>query len=381
MKPTDFNLRHLRAFCAVVEGKSVSKAADLVHLTQPAVTHAIAKIEAQVAYKLFDRMPGRIVPNDAAVCILPRFQAAYGFIQDSAIKMVQVKALTALAQYGSYVSSARETGLSQPSLHRSVRDLTAVLGKPLVERHGRGIKLTSDGRYYARRFRLALRELRAALEELDTLAGHETGKITIGAMPLCRARLLPHAMIAFYKRYPHVVIKVVEGSYAELIEPLRDGSLDMMVGAVREDDFNKDVTQDILLYDQPAVFARIDHPLAHLGREPGLKDFCDYPWIMPSPSTPLRKQWEATFKAEGLDLPSVPMECGSATMIRQVLQKSDCLTVLSPDQVAMDVPGKTLSKLLNIPGRMQRCIGLTSRTAWQPTPLQTEFTRILRQQA
>jgi DNA-binding transcriptional LysR family regulator len=72
------------------------------------------------------------------------------------------------------------------------------------------------------------------LTELASLQGVETGRITIGAMPLSRARLLPAAVSAFYRTYPDVRINIVEGSFQELIEPLRDGELDLIIGAATE---------------------------------------------------------------------------------------------------------------------------------------------------
>ncbi|MFX8301108.1 LysR substrate-binding domain-containing protein, partial [Acinetobacter baumannii] len=82
-------------------------------------------------------------------------------------------------------------------------------------------------------FRLALAELRSADIELAALRGHERGRITIGAMPLSRARLLPSAVAAFHRAKPDIDIVIMEGSYAELTGPLRDGDIDMMVGAAR----------------------------------------------------------------------------------------------------------------------------------------------------
>ncbi|MFX8223177.1 LysR family transcriptional regulator, partial [Acinetobacter baumannii] len=45
MERLDVNLRHLRAFLAIMESGSVTAAAREVHLTQPAVTQGIAKLE------------------------------------------------------------------------------------------------------------------------------------------------------------------------------------------------------------------------------------------------------------------------------------------------------------------------------------------------
>ena len=47
------NLRHLRAFVAAVEHGGATRAAERIHLSQPAVTQALAKLEARLGAKLF----------------------------------------------------------------------------------------------------------------------------------------------------------------------------------------------------------------------------------------------------------------------------------------------------------------------------------------
>jgi len=373
MQDQDFNLRHVRALCAAVELESVSKAAEHVHLTQPAVTHAIAKLEDQIGHKLFDRVPGGVRPTQAALRICPRFQRALQHVGLAAITMVHVKALLAVAQHGSYAAARRVTGVSEPSLHRALRELSEVIGQALVVRRGRGIALTENAEDYRRRFQLAMRELSAVLEELDNLLRRDEGRIAIGAMPLCRARILPEALVAFHAQHPGVELKIVEGSYDALLPEIRNGSLDLMIGAQRDETMHKDVQQRPLFRDQPAIFARAGHPLVQLENEPDFAALSAYPWVVPGNTTPLRRQWEAMFKSAEVNAPSVPIECGSVMTIQQILMRSDFLTLLSPDQLALAVRSNVLVKLKDAPIDISRNIGLTTRADWAPTPLQTRF--------
>src|SRR3546814_5327113 len=107
-------------------------------------------------------------------------------------------------------------------------------------------------------------------------------------MPLSRARLLPAAVSAFHRAYPDVRISIVEGAFHELIEPLRDGALDLIIGALRDPSPGPDLAQIPLFDDRPAIIARHSHPL----QGSDLATLALYPWIVPSPSTPLRRQWE-----------------------------------------------------------------------------------------
>jgi LysR family transcriptional regulator, regulator for genes of the gallate degradation pathway len=369
------NLRHLRAAASIMRLGSISAAAQAIHITQPAITQALAKLESQLGLPLFDRRPDGMEATSAATLLAPRIEAALSHIASPRVTMAQLRALLVVADAGSYAGASAATGLAQPSLHRAISDLSIALKRTLVERRGKGIALTDHGRTTVRRFRLARAELEAGLAELASLQGRETGWIVIGAMPLSRARLLPAAVAAFHRAHPGVAISIVEGSFHELIEPLRDGAIDLMIGALRNPPPGDDVVQRHLLEDRPVVIGRKMHPLAQT--EVSLAALATYPWIVPPIGTPLRTQWERMFAEAGLVLPTVPIECGSVMMIRQLLLDSDFLTLLSPDQVAVELEAGWLTQIAETPEGLTRTIGVTVRAGWRPTAMQAAFLKLL----
>ncbi len=297
MDATDLNLRQLGAFASIVRLGGVGAAAAATNLTQPAVTQGLAKLERQLAVTLFERAPRGMVATPTAAVLAPRVEAALALIASSRVTMAQLRALVAVAAAGSYVDAATATGLAAPSLHRAIRDLSLALGRPLVARRGRGLVLTDAGRRTARAFRLALAELSAGLAEIAALAGRPGSRIAIGAMPLARARLLPAVVAAFHRAYPATEIVIAEGSHAELIEPLRDGDLDLLIGALRDPAPGPDVVQTPLFADRPMVIARAGHPL--VGTLPDVGDLTAFGWIVPAVGTPLRTMWGTMFAAAG----------------------------------------------------------------------------------
>ncbi len=370
MEPGRLNLRHLDAFAAIVRLGSVSAAAAVAHLTQPAITQGLARLERQLGVHLFDRHPGGMAATAAAVGFVPRVEAALAYVASRRVTMPQLTAFVAVARGGSYVSASAATGLAEPSLHRAVRDLSLALGRRLVERRGRGLMLTAAGLRTARGFRLALAELAAGLAEVAALQGLARGRIAIGAMPLARARVLPAIIASYHRDFPHVEIVIAEGSHAELIEPLRDGDLDLLIGALRDPGPGPDVVQTPLFDDRPVVIGRAEHPLARVPHT--IAHMADYMWIMPARATPLRAMWEAMFARAGVTAPRVPIECGSVITIRGLLLDSDCLTLLSPDQVAVELAAGWLTTIATPPD-MVRTIGLTARAGWIPTADQRAF--------
>lgn len=368
---TEINLRHLRATVEIADRGTMNAAAAAVNLTQPAITQALARFEGLLGVPLFDRRHDGMTVTDAGALLVPRFRSALDHIASPHVTMARFRALIALADAGSYPAASALTGLSIPSLHRAVNDLGLSLRRPLVRRRGKVVMLTDSGARMARAFRLARVELMAALAELAALKGHETRSIAIGAMPLSRARVLPAAVSRFLRRRPGVRITILEGSRGELIEPLRNGAIDMMIGALRQPLLEADFEQAALFDDRPVVIARAGHPLA--GVQAGLAELARYPWIIAAPGAPLRESWEALFSAQGISLPVVPIESGSVMTIRQLLIDNDFLTLLSPDQVTVELEAGWLCRIDTPALAASRSIGVTTRASWRPTIVQGEF--------
>jgi LysR family transcriptional regulator, regulator for genes of the gallate degradation pathway len=367
----NLNLRHLRAAAEIRRLGSINAAASAVSLTQPAITQALARLEAQLGLQLFDRRHDGMAPVEAAELLAPRIETALGQLGSTRVTMSQMRALLALGEAGSYSAASAATGLSQPSLHRAVSDLSVALRRPLVERRGKGLAFTEGGKRTLRSFRLARAELVAGLTEVEGLKGREIGQITIGAMPLSRARVLPAAISAFHRENPEVRINVIEGSWHELVEPLRDGDIDLMVGALRDPVPDPELVQTPLFDDRPVVIGRKGHPL--VGKVVDIHMLAGFPWTVAASGAPLRAQWEGMFSGQGANIPSVPIECGSVMMIRQILIDSDFLTLLSRYQVAVELEAGWLQVICAAPSNLVRTIGITKRSGWRPTAKQVAF--------
>lgn len=369
------NLRHLGAVAAIGRLGSVSAAADTVNLTQPAITQALGKLETQFGIALFERRPDGMKSTEAATVLSARIESALAHIASPRVTMAQLRALIAFADAGSYAGASSATGLAQPSLHRAVSDLSVALRRPMTERRGKGLMLTDQGRRTVRTFRLARAELQAALSEIENLKGREVGRIAVGAMPLSRAKLLPAAVTAFHRLHPEMGISITEGSWTDLIEPLRDGDLDLLIGALRDTSPGDDIVQVPMFEDQLVVLGRKGHPLANA--HPDIADLARYPWTIAAKGVPLRAQWEKIFSEAGVAIPHVPVECGSVVTIRQILLDSDFLTLLSPDQVAVELEAAWLQIICDAPVGLVRTIGVTNREGWRPTALQRAFVETL----
>lgn len=369
------NIRHFAALAATVRHGSLSRAARAVNLSQPALTQAITGLEASLGVTLFERGPQGMSPTEPARLLAPRAEAAIAHVGSPRVTGTQVRAFLAVVRAGSYGAAAEATGISAASLHRAVADLSVALGQRLLDRRGRSLALTPAGERRARGFGLAMAELRAGLSEVAAWQGKAGGRIVVGAMPLSRARWLPEVIARFTQAHPQIDIAVHEGSHTELVGPLRDGDIDLMLGALRGGAKAEDLDQVAVFEDRPALVMRAGHPLLATGTDVAQAMFA-YPWLMPGRDTPLRHYWEDMVRALGREVPRVGIECGSVMMIRQLLLSGDALTLLSPDQVSVELDAGVLAALPT-PVPVTRTIGIATRAGWRPTAAQAAFLALL----
>ncbi|WP_338447476.1 LysR family transcriptional regulator [Pelagerythrobacter marensis] len=373
------NIRHLAAFAATARHGSVTRAAEEIALTQPALTQAIGTLERALDCQLFEREPGGMRPTEPALLLAPRVEIALRLIGSPRVTATQLRAFVALARKGSYAAASEAAGVSAASLHRAVADLSLALGERLVERKGRHLVLTGKGQARARKFGLALAELRAGYAEISAWLGKAGERIVIGALPLSRARWLPRALVAFRKRRSNVAVSVIEGSHAELAGPLRDGEIDFLLGALRQEESIDDLEQIAAFADRPQIMMSAQHPLAEAPRILP-QDLLAYPWTLPAPRTPLRTYWEEMMLACCGRVPDIDIECGSVLTIREFMLETDFLTLLSPDQLRVEIAAGT--HVSRAPPRLiERTIGITTRKDWRPTSAQREMIALLHSSA
>jgi molybdate transport repressor ModE-like protein len=149
----------------------------------------------------------------------------------------RLRLLVELERNGSVSAAARAVGIGQPSASEHLRLLEAAAGQRLVERNGRGSRLTDAGRVLASHASQALATLAAGEEELHALAGLESGTIHIGASTTPGVYLLPDTLGCFRRDHPNVVVEVEIASTGEIVERLLAGRLQLaLVGEAAVDD-------------------------------------------------------------------------------------------------------------------------------------------------
>src|SRR3954453_5364564 len=103
----------------------------------------------------------------------------------------RMRLLVEVDRQGSLSAAAQAVGIGQPSASQHLRRLEAAAGQRLVERNGRGSRLTAAGPVPAAPAAPALATLAAGKQELGALAGLQTGAIRLVASTAPGSYLLP----------------------------------------------------------------------------------------------------------------------------------------------------------------------------------------------
>ena len=149
----------------------------------------------------------------------------------------RMRLLVEIERQGSVSAAAAAIGIGQPSASQHLRLLEAAAGQRLVERGGRGSHLTEAGQILAARAAQALSSLGAGEQELDALAGLQTGTIHLGASTAPGVYLLLDTLGCFRRSYPAVTVEVEIAASGEILNRLFSGRVQLaLVGATTADD-------------------------------------------------------------------------------------------------------------------------------------------------
>src|SRR5262245_40606029 len=185
----------------------------------------------------------------------------------------RLRVIDAVAGHGSVTAAAKELHYSQPSVTHHLARLEAETGAQLLQRVGRGIRLTPAGELLADRAAEILGRIDAANAELSAHVGLNAGRVRMAAFASAIGALVPQAVAALAGRYPGLQISLTDTHPPEAIELLRAGKVEVAVV------FRYDETEP-----EPAgvrLHHLLDDPVYVLStrRERGVRALRDATWI------------------------------------------------------------------------------------------------------
>jgi DNA-binding transcriptional LysR family regulator len=143
------------------------------------------------------------------------------------LDVTRLRVLVAVARHGSVTAAAHALNYAQPSVSHHLARLEAETGTKLVQRAGRGIRLTDAGRLLAERAVEVIGRLDAAENELAVFAGLRAGRLRLAAFPSALSTIVPAAAAILHERHPSVDLRLTEAEPPEAVRMLRAGYVDV----------------------------------------------------------------------------------------------------------------------------------------------------------
>nr|WSZ19791.1 LysR family transcriptional regulator [Streptomyces canus] len=142
------------------------------------------------------------------------------------LDIVALRSLTAIADCGGFHRAALALTLSQSAVSQHVRKLEKILGRPVVEREGRGTRFTTEGRLLLEQAR---RIIAVHDEAVRTLLGADGDTVTIGSTEHAADQFLPRLTAAVEAVRPGCRVRFRIDRSARLVEAVERGSVDVAV--------------------------------------------------------------------------------------------------------------------------------------------------------
>ncbi len=283
------------------------------------------------------------------------------------MKLNQIRDIIATADTGSLRAAARQLGVTQPAITRSIRELERELGVPLFERHQFGMQPTAMGQIMLKRARGVQEELRRAIEEIGQLQGDMAGEVRVAMSAISTFALMPQAVRNFRRTHPRAILKFVESFYQPIEGQLLSGELDFFVGPYSDTGRGSRVTSEMLFKNQRVVIARRGHPMA---QATSIRDLSEAEWVKQAlHDRESEGDFERPFVQLGLPMPRVVMHTTSSTATLLAVANSDLLTSV-PKQMLNAPVARDLFDVLPIINELEAApICLVRRVDLSLTPL------------
>jgi DNA-binding transcriptional LysR family regulator len=189
------------------------------------------------------------------------------------LDLTRLRVIDAVARCGSVTAAAKELSYSQPSVSHHLARLEAETGAQLLQRVGRGVRLTPAGRLLADRAAEILGRIDAADAELSAHVGLNAGRVRLAGFSSAIGSLLPGAVAALATKHPNVQVTLTDAHPPEALDLLRTGQAEVaVIFRYDETEPEPDGVRLHHLLDDPVY-------LLSTGRKRGLSTLRDATWI------------------------------------------------------------------------------------------------------
>ncbi len=294
---------------------------------------------------------------------------------DRRIKIRHIQSFVEIAREGSLRRAAEKLFLTQPAISKTLKELEDILDTPLMLRNRSGISLTQQGEVFLHFAQMSLASLQQGLQGIEQIGKDATQQIRVGSLPSVAASLMPSVVEEFSKLAPRATLSMVDGPHHYLVDRLRLGDLDLVIGRLGAPDTMQGISFTQLYTEHVEFVVRAGHPLA---KAPDLQRLGDWQVLFPPVGSAIRPLVERFLIAHGVgDFPD-RIETVSGAFGRVYTRNTDAVWIISSGVVAREMADGLLVKLPFDTSLTQGPVGLMARPEATDTPVAQLFRLAMR---
>ncbi len=264
------------------------------------------------------------------------------------ITVTQLRAFLAVVRGGSVTAAADELIVTQPSVSSALSALSRELDCELLERWGRGVRLTAAGKAFAPYAADVLGLLEKGSAAASQAAGLAARTLQIAAVTTAAESFVPPLLRAFSQRDPGVELTLVVGNRHQVLERVLDHSVDIAISG--KPPANERLVFEPLLDNVITCITAPDDPLA--GHRIEAARLADRVWLLREPGSGTRTLNEQFLSDRGLRPATLTL--GSNGAIKQAARAGLGVSLLSRGAAAAELELGLLGELALRDGPVRR---------------------------
>ncbi|OCW57656.1 pca operon transcription factor PcaQ [Hoeflea olei] len=293
------------------------------------------------------------------------------------IKIRHLEAFVEVARQKSVGRAAITLSLTQPAVTRTIRELEEIVGAALIEREGRGIRLSHQGEVFLSHAGSGLAAVRGGIAALANVATVAGPPVRVGALPTVSATIMPGAVAEFLDSGFKSPLRVITGENRVLLDQLRKGDLDLVMGRMPAPENMVSLRFEPLYRDRVIFVVSRTHPLA--GQRQVTADIlARHPVLVPPEGSIIHPFVERLMLEQGMARPGRAIETVSDSFGRAYLRASDAIWIISRGVVAAEIASGEFVELPIDTGSTMGAVGLITRETETPHDAAVFFADLLR---
>lgn len=244
------------------------------------------------------------------------------------LQLRHFRLIRAIALEGQLSFAAERLAITQPSASRTLAEIERLVGRPVFERHPKGMSPTAIGDILARHADAILSSLGHAAKEIDAFRAGRSGVVRVGAVTGPAVGFVVPAIQSLKRGSAGAEITLDVAPSRELMDGLLAGSYDFVLSRISPEVDIRALEIVTAATEKLVFLARSDHPLM-TGAPLSLRDLAGYGWVIQAPGMPIREAIEGAFVAREIAPPGDILNSSSLLVVMAVLHRSDAIAPVS----------------------------------------------------